>query len=93
MDGSDSIVSVLYIKIDIIESSTYSLITGKSVLKDIEHIKERIAYFRYFKEYIGMNEMICNKIQKIVSLWNQYLETVIENIETLCSSEKTLIIG
>ena len=39
--GSDIIVSMLYIKIYIFESSTYSFITGISVSKEMEHIKER----------------------------------------------------
>ena len=34
-----------------------------------------------------MNEMACNKIQTSISLWNEDLETVIENNENLCSSE------
>ena len=50
MDGSDRIVSMLYIKEDIFASSSYYFITGTSVLKDIEHKKERIADFGYFKE-------------------------------------------
>ena len=54
----------------------------------MEHIKERIADFRAFKEEVGMNKIICNKIQTSISLWKEYLETVIENNERLCSSEK-----
>ena len=34
-----------------------------------------------------MNEIICNKIQTSISLWKEDLETVIENIKRLCSSE------
>ena len=49
MDVSDIIVSMLYIKIDIIESRTYSFCTGKSVSKYIENIKDRIAEFKMFK--------------------------------------------
>ena len=55
MDGSDRIVSMLYIKIDILASSTYTSITRKSVWKEMEHIKYRIADFRAFKEELGMN--------------------------------------
>ena len=55
MDGSDRIVSMLYIKKDILASSTYYFITGKSVSKEMEHIKERIADFIDFKEELGMN--------------------------------------
>ena len=45
MDGSDRIVSMLYISKDILTFRTYYFITGKSVSKEMEHIKERIAYF------------------------------------------------
>ena len=50
MGGSDRIVSMLYIKKYILALSTYYFITGRSVSKVIENIKERIADFRYFKE-------------------------------------------
>ena len=40
MDKSDRIVSMLYIKEDILASRPYSFITGKSVSKEMEHIKE-----------------------------------------------------
>ena len=55
MYGSDSIVSMLYIKKDILASITNYFITGKSVSKDIEHIKDIIVYFRYFKEVVRRN--------------------------------------
>ena len=73
MDGSDRIVSMLYIRREIIASSTYYIITGKSVSKEIEQIKERIADFGAFKEYVGINKIICNKIQTIISLWKEDL--------------------
>ena len=69
MYGSDRIVSVLYIKKYILASRTYNFITGKSVSKDMEHIKEIIADFGAFKEEVVMNEIICNKIQTIILLW------------------------
>ena len=53
----------------------------------MERIKERIADFGAFKEEVGMNEIICNNIQKSTSFWKEYLETVIENNERSCSSE------
>ena len=53
MNRSDSIVSMLYIKREIITSSTYSLCTGDSVSKDIEIIKEILAEFKVFKEEFG----------------------------------------
>ena len=48
---------------------------------------ERIADFGAFKEEVGMNESICNKIQISISLWKEDLENVIENNERLCLSE------
>ena len=53
----------------------------------MEHIKERIADFRDFKEEARGIEITFNTIQKIISLWKEYLETMIENKEWLCSSE------
>ena len=53
----------------------------------MEHIKERIAGFGDFKEQVRMNEITCNKIQTVISLWKDDLEIVIENNERLCSSE------
>ena len=87
MDGSYRIVSMLYIIKYVLALRTYSFITGKSVSKEMEHIKERLADFRDFKEEVGMKEIICNKMQKSISLWKEYLETLIENNERLCSSE------
>ena len=77
MNGSDRIVSVLYIKKYIIVSRNYSFCTGKPSSKDIEHIKERITDFVYFKEEFGRNEITCNKIQTSISFWKEYLKTVI----------------
>ena len=68
MDVLDMIVSMLCLKKYIIASSTYFFIRGKSVSKEIEYIKERIADFGSFKEEVGMTEIICNKIQKSTSL-------------------------
>ena len=53
----------------------------------MEHIKERIADFGAFKEEARGIEITCNTIQTIFSLWKEYLETMIENNEWLCSSE------
>ena len=39
VDRSDGIVSLLYIKKYILAYKTYSFITGKSVSKEMEHIK------------------------------------------------------
>ena len=87
MYGSGSILSMLYVIKDILAYITYYFITGKSVSKQMEHIKERIADFGYFKEEAGMSEIIRNKIQTSISLWKEYLETMIENNDWLCSSE------
>ena len=61
------------LKKDILAFSTYFFITGKSVSKEIERIKERIADFGAIKEEVVMSEMICNKIQTSISLWNEDL--------------------
>ena len=37
--------------------------------------------------------MICNNIQTSISLWKEYLETVIENNNKIVQVKKTLIIG
>ena len=87
MDGSDRTVSMLYIRKEIIALRTYYFITGKSLSKEMEHIKERIADFGAYKEEVGMNKITCNKIQKYISLWKEYSETVRENNERLYSSE------
>ena len=42
----------------------------------MEHIKERIADFRAFKEEARGIEITCNTIQKSISLWKEYLETI-----------------
>ena len=82
------IVSMLYIRKDILALRTYYFITGKSVSKDMEHIKERIAHFWAFKEETRMIKITCDTIQTSISLWKEYLETVKENNERLCSNEK-----
>ena len=53
----------------------------------MEHIKERIADFGAFKEEARRIEIKCNTIQTSISLWNKYLENMIENNEWLCLSE------
>ena len=77
LGGSDRIVSMLYIKEDIISSSTYYFCTGKSVSKDMENIKDIIDDSVTFKEEVGRNETISNKIQTIISLCKENLEAVI----------------
>ena len=78
---------MLYIKGDIITSSTYYFCIGESVSEDIEKIKEIIEDFNVFKEEFVINQTICNVIQKSIFLWKDYLETVIENNENLYSIE------
>ena len=78
---------MLYIRRYILAARTYRIITGKSLSKDMEHIKERIAYFGALKEEVGMKKIICNKIQTSISLRKEDLETVIENNERLCSGK------
>ena len=50
MDGSDRIFSMIYIRKDILSVRTYCFITGNSISKYMEHIKERIADFGAFNE-------------------------------------------
>ena len=45
----------------------------------MEHIKKIIADFVDFKEEARGIKITCNTIQKSISLWKEYLETVIEN--------------
>ena len=49
VDGSDRIVSMIYIRKDILSVRTHCFITGKSISKDMEHVKEIIADFGAFK--------------------------------------------
>ena len=49
MDGSERILSMIYIRKDILSVRTHSFITGMSISNYMEHIKERIAYFGAFK--------------------------------------------
>ena len=73
MDGSDRIVSMLYILKKIPEVITYYFITGKSVSKDMEHIKEIIAVFGTFKEEARGIKITYNTILKVFnygrSIW------------------------
>ena len=48
MDGSESIVSMIYIRKDILTVRTYSFITGMSRTKNMKHILERKADFEAF---------------------------------------------
>ena len=70
MDGSYRIVSMLYIRTFVLVVRTYYFITGKSVSKDMKHIKERIADFRDFKGEARRTEITRNTIQTSISLWN-----------------------
>ena len=81
MDGSDRIVSMIYIRKYILSMITYCFITGKSISKYMGHIKERIADFGAFKEEARGIEITCNTTKSIISM-NPY-----ENLQ----SEKTII--
>ena len=63
MDGSYRIVPMLYFRKDILALRTYHFITGNSVSKDMENIRERIADFGAFKEEVRMIKITCNTIQ------------------------------
>ena len=77
MDGSDRIVSMLYIRKYILSVRTYCFITWESISKYMEHIKGRIADFGAFKEEARGIKITCNTIQTSISLWKEYLETMI----------------
>ena len=49
MDGLDRIVYMIHIRKETLSVRTYCFITGKSISKYMEHIKERIADVRDFK--------------------------------------------
>ena len=87
MDGSDRIMSMIYIRKDILAVRTYCFNTGKSISKDMEHIQDRISGFGAFKEKARGIKITCNTIQTSISFWEGYLEIMIENNEWLCSSE------
>ena len=76
MDGSESIVHMIYIREDILEVRTYYFITGMSRTKNTEHILERTAYYEAFKNGAQLIEKTCNTIQSSISLWKEYLETM-----------------
>ena len=78
---------MLYISKDILAVITYCFITENSILKFMEHIKEIIADFGAFKEDARGIKITSNAIQASISLWKEYLETILENNEWLCSSE------
>ena len=80
------IVSMICIRKYILSVRTYCFITGKSISKYMERIKERIADLGAFKEEARGIEITCNNIQTSISLWKEYFETMIENNEWLCSS-------
>ena len=87
MDGSESIVSIIYISKDILAVRTYSFITGMSRTKNMEHILERKADFEAFKNEAQLIEKTCNTIKSSILLWKEYLETMMENNQWLCESE------
>ena len=84
MNGSESIVSMIYIHKDILAVRTYSFITGMSKTKNMEHILERKADFEAFKIEAQLIEKTCNTIQSSTSLCQEYLETMMENNQWLC---------
>ena len=87
MDGSESIVSMIYIRKDILAVRTYSFITGMSRTKNIEHILEKKADFESFKNGSQVIERTCNTIQSSISLWKEYVEKMMENNQWLCEIE------
>ena len=68
---------MIYIRKDILSVRTYYFITGVSISNNMEHIKERIADFAAFKNEAKGIKITCNTIQSSISLWIEYLETMI----------------
>ena len=58
----------------------------------MKRIKERIADLTAFKEEVGRNEMICNKVHKVISLWKEYLENMIKRTKKTVQVEKLLLL-
>ena len=81
---------MIYIRKDILTVRTYSFITGISKTKNMEHILERKADFEAFKNEALLIEKTCNTIQSSISLWKDYLETMMENNQWLCEIESNL---
>ena len=77
MYGSENIVTMIYIRKDILTVRTYSFITGMSKTKNMKHILERKADFEAFKNKAQLIERTCTTIQSSISLWKEYLETMI----------------
>ena len=86
MDAPERIISMMYIRKYILTVITYSLITGMSKTKNMEHILERKADFEAFKDEEKLIERTCNTIQSSISLWKEYLENIMEKNQWLCES-------
>ena len=56
----------------------------------MKHILERKSDFEAFKNGAQLIEKTCNTIQSSISLWKEYLETMMENNQWLCESESDL---
>ena len=54
---------MIYIMKDILALRTHYFITGKSVSKDMEHIKERISDFGDLKEDARIIKITCNTVR------------------------------
>ena len=66
MDGPERIISMIYIRKDILTFITYSFITGMSKTKNMEHILERKDDFEAFKNEAKLIERKCNTIQSSI---------------------------
>ena len=53
----------------------------------MKHNLERKADFGAFKNEAQLIERTCKTIQSSISLWKQYLETMMEKNQWLCESE------
>ena len=72
MDGSEIIVSMIYIRKDIITVRTYSSITGMSRTKNMEHILQRKADFEAFKNEAQLIEKHVTRFSQVFHYGKSY---------------------
>ena len=76
MKGSDNIVSMIYIKIYILMSSTYEFLL-ENCFDDVKNIKERVNDLDNFKNDISKNQVIYKYIQAGIQLWKDEMKIAI----------------
>ena len=69
MTGLENIVSVVYIRRNIIISNSYAFVLGSSDENPKESLKERIEEFEYFRDDFGKSQYLCKETQEGISMW------------------------